>query len=367
MVFWSSVAILAALVTLALVRPLLRPVSEAEAPRTGDIEVFKDQLKEIDADLERGTITSIEAEAAKTEVSRRLLRAAQFEDGKSAPEAAPQTGLALKLSYAVMAFLPLASLAIYVSNGAPYLPAQPLSARLAAPVERSSTGDLIAKVEARLRENPDDGRGWEVIAPVYMAQRDYAKAAEAFQNVMRISGETADRLYNFADARIRSQNGLVPDDARAALKSSLAKDPAKKEARIWLAIAKEQNGDLKGAADDFRALIAEAPDSPWRTALETRLAAIDPSVKKVEPPAAASAAGGDQQAMINTMVDRLAERLKTDGKDADGWAKLIRSYSVLGRADEAAKALAKARENLAGDAASLKAIDELAQSLGLKG
>ena len=69
--------------------------------------------------------------------------------------------------------------------------------------------------------------------------------------------------------------------------------------------------------------------------------------------------------MIEAMVARLADRLKRDGRDADGWAQLMRSYRVLGRDEQAFAALRDARAALAGDAGGLGKIDAAAQELGL--
>ena len=76
--------------------------------------------------------------------------------------------------------LPVASLALYLAYGAPGLPGQPLSERIATASDTMKPNDLVAKVEARLRDHPDDGTGWDVIAPVYYAMGRYADAAAAY-------------------------------------------------------------------------------------------------------------------------------------------------------------------------------------------
>jgi cytochrome c-type biogenesis protein CcmH len=286
--------------------------------------------------------------------------------------------------------LPIVSLVLYLAYGAPGMPGDPLSARLAQPENSTKPNDLVAKVEERLREHPEDGTGWSVIAPVYYAMGRYADAANAYANAVRIAGETPDRLQGFANARIRLENGVIPEDARKALERLLVIAPDKKEPRIWLALAKEQDGKLAEAAADYRKLIEDAPtDAPWRKMLEGRLANLTPADGKSPPaqtlpkkdagdtslprPAEASPAAimsmspEQRQAFITQMVDGLAARLKADGSDSAGWLKLIRAYQVLGRQDDAAKALSEARAHLKDDQVGLARVDDLARELGLGG
>ena len=390
MVFWILVAVLVAGVTLAIIRPLLRAPEPAPATAEADIAVYKDQLKEIAADEARGTLASGEAESARTEIARRLLRVTQ-ENTKSstASRASAVNRFIVPVSLATAAALPVVSLGLYLAYGKPGLPAQPLSERLAEANTSSSPNDLIAKVEQRLREHPEDGRGWDVIAPVYYAMGRYPDAADAYQKALRLVGETPKRLQGFANARIRMENGIVPDDARKALQRILALDPKAIEPKIWLALAKEQDGHLTEAAADYKDLITTAPnDAPWRPVLLQRLAKIDPksaeAFANAQPratdkgPAAASGVPSgpgaaavmnmkpeERQAFITQMVDNLAARLKANGGDVEGWVRLIRAYQVLGRRDDAVKALGDARASLKGNDGGLAQVEDLARQLGL--
>ncbi|MBX9684586.1 MAG: c-type cytochrome biogenesis protein CcmI [Hyphomicrobium sp.] len=386
MLFWLAVAVLAAVVTFAVTRPLLQDGKLDGEPSSADVAVYKDQLLEIVADRDRGVMSDVEADAARTEIARRLLRRVDKAGatGAKKPGAMRQVGVNAKPVFTIASLaLPLASLGLYLSYGEPGLPAQPLSQRLAAPAAGASTNDLIAKVEATLQKNPQDGRGWDVIAPVYLAEGRASDAASAYATAMRLLGENASRLQGFADARIRAENGVVPDDAKVALKALLAAEPQRREPRIWLALAKEQDGDRAGAAADYRALLADAPkDAPWRQAIEDRLQLVErgpvagaPSTPAksgsatVDARAAEVAAMSPEQrdAMIATMVTGLAERLKSEKTDLIGWQKLIRAYQVLGRKDDVAKALTDARTGLAGDEARLRQLEDWVKQLGLSG
>lgn len=371
MVFWILVALLSAAVTYAVTRPLLQPAAETSAASDADIAVYKDQLSEIDADEARGVISKIEADAARAEVSRRVLRKA--DRGRSEAPASDRGLNPLHMTATLV--LPLASLALYLVLGAPGLPGTPLKERVAGNLDATKTEDMVAKVEARLRQKPDDGTGWEVIAPVYMAQGRYQDAAAAFANAMRYLGESPRRLLGFSDARIRASDGLVPDDARRALRTMLATDPKRVEPRIWLALAKEQDGKKDEALADFKALLAEAAeDAPWRRVVQDRIAFIEnpnavraphkgPTAEQVAQ--AQTMSPEERAAMINRMVSGLADKLKANGRDKDGWQRLIQAYQMLGRKDDAAQALVNAKAGLAGDDAAVKQVEDFAKALGV--
>ena len=371
MVLWIGFAILAAAVVWAVTRPLI--AARAGPPASSDtaLAVYKDQLVEIEAERAQGLIAGTEAEAARVEVARRLIRRA--EEDETAPRA-DRTRLRQAVLWSAAA-LPVLALLIYLGVGSPSLPGRPYAARLNAPIEQASAADLVAKVEAHLRAHPDDGRGWDVLAPVYMRMGEFQQAADAFGRAIRLLGESPQRLAGLGRASIMLQNGIVNEPARRAYEKLRALEPKALEPQVWLAIAKEQDGDLAGAAADYKALLAAAgSEEPWRSLLEQRM--NDLNAKLVETPAV----GGpppeakddfhtmtpeQRQAFIEQMVDGLANRLKENGKDLDGWMQLVRAYVVLGRSEDANAALSEARSNFAGDEKALAQLQALAQVLGI--
>ena len=131
---------------------------------------------------------------------------------------------------------------------------------------------MIAQVEARLRQAPDDGAGWAVIAPVYLKLGRYPDAAAAYANAARLQGESVKLLAGLAEASILAKDGVVTEEARAAYEKILKLEPGRAEPRFWLAMGKEQDGRLPEALADYRALLNEAvPDADYRDALETRV------------------------------------------------------------------------------------------------
>ena len=155
------------------------------------------------------------------------------------------------------AALPVVGIALYLAVGSPLLPSRPYAARIDMPVEQATAADLVARVEAHLREHPEDGRGWDVLAPVYLRMGDFTQAADAFQKAARLLGESDRRLAGYARSLVMLQNGIVNEPARQAYQRLLALQPDSIEPKVWLAIAREQDGDLKGAQAEYQALLSE--------------------------------------------------------------------------------------------------------------
>jgi cytochrome c-type biogenesis protein CcmH len=383
---WVILACLTAIVLLVLLRPLAAPGANDHAPEALDSAVYRDQLGEIDSDRARGLIGEEEADAARVEIARRLLAAdskAHAVDGAksdSGPARAAMIGVALAL--------PLLALGLYLAYGSPRLPDQPLAVRLQDPASDQNLEALVARVEARLREHPEEGEGWDVIAPVYMGWRRYPDAADAYAQAVRLLGESAKRLSGQGQALVLANNGVVTEDARHALERAVELDASLIEPRVLLAIAKEQDGQFQAAIEDWRALLGEAGgDAPWRETVEKRIAADEARlagkpVAEAETPAAGpqsergpsasdiaaaqTMSPAERQAMIERMVQGLAAKLDQDGSDLPGWLKLVRAYSVLDREDDAVKALQRAKSQFSGNTQAQEQLDALAAELGLK-
>jgi cytochrome c-type biogenesis protein CcmH len=352
MLLWTLFAVMTAIVALAIVRPYWRQAPGAPAS-SHDLAVYKQQLQEIEAEQARGLLGDAEFQSARVEISRRILAASDASENSGTPAQASPLA-----PYVIIALLATLTMGIYLVYGSPDLPDQPLSARV------SPDGDppievLVARVEVRLRSHPEDGSGWGVIAPVYMRLGRYADAASAYNKVIAAFGATADRLADVGEALTFANDGNVSDDARAAFQQAQAKDPSNARAGFWLGVAQEQSGRLPEAADAYKTLVARGLPAHVEAVVKQRLAGVEARLSGAPSPDA------DQAAMINGMVSGLAERLKTDGSDLEGWLKLMRAYTVLGRRDDALGALKRAQGNFAGNQEALGQIERLAKSLGL--
>jgi cytochrome c-type biogenesis protein CcmH len=367
---------LAVLAAALLVLPLWRRNKKAASRADFDLAVFRDQLAEIGRDAERGLLEPRQAEAARLEVERRILAHADEAERAAAPS---PTGRRIVLAAAVGA--PAVAVLLYVFIGSPGMPDFPLAAR---PDARESAAkasaearlreqipDLeaaIVRLEERLQREPNDARGWLMLGRTYMTLERYNEAAAAFAraHVLDRDPKTA---TDEAEALILANNRAVPPLALKILGEVLDRDPREPRARYYVGIAKAQAGDFKGAAQEWTDLVALSPvDADWIPAVREQIEAVakelgvkpesfvpsaaaqallrsapvasPPAPPAPVPPAAAPPAG--QEDMIRGMVERLAQRLKDNPDDAEGWRMLARSYEVLGEAEKAKDARAKA-------------------------
>ncbi len=373
MVLWLVFAGLTAVAVLAVLVPLSRPAAVADSAAEPDLSIYRDQLAEIDRDLARGIIEAPEAEAARAEVARRVIAADSRH--KAAPRpAAASTSRLRAATWSVVVAVPSVALALYLSFGNPHLPGQPLQARMEAPADQQDVDVMIARVERHLADDPEDGRGWEVLAPVYMRIGRYGDAARAWRNVIRLNGATPERQANYGEAVVLASDGLITDEARDAFEAALAESPDAPQPRFYMAMAAEQDGDWQGAVERWQSLLADAPaDAPWRGVAEQRLADARDSIGEAAPagPSAADVAAAaemsedDRDAFIASMVAGLAARLAEDGDDLDGWLQLARAHVVLGETDKAHEAITGALRHFEDDAAARQRIDAAARELGL--
>jgi cytochrome c-type biogenesis protein CcmH len=366
---------LMAMMTLAAVFAVLWPLARRNPTLGGsDVEVYRDQLDEIGRDRAAGLIGEGEAEAARIEVSRRLLAAAE-----AATPATTDGSMWRRRATALAALilLPLGAAALYAFIGSPDLPAQPQAARREAPPEQRSVAELVGRVEAHLESNPQDGRGWEVIGPVYMRLGRYDDAVKARRNVVRLLGPTAAREADLGEALTGAANGVVTAEAKSAFDRALRLDPDDFRARYFVGLAAEQDGRSSEAAELWRNLLASAPaDASWVGFVRESLRRVDPGAQPSSPRrgpsaddiAAASELSPEQRsAMVRGMVERLAERLEKDGSDVEGWLRLVRAYMVLGDRERALTAAGDARRALAADPEKMRRMNEFIKGLGLEG
>jgi cytochrome c-type biogenesis protein CcmH len=378
--FWILALILAFAAALILTLPLLRSGSGDQPVPEGahDVEVYRDQLAELARDAAGGLISPSDADYARAEIGRRLLAASDTLAASGARDSENQRRRTpLVFAIILLLVVPVTGVAFYSRIGHPELPDQPLAARLANP--GSDINIMIARVEAQLAANPDDGAGWEVIAPVYLSNRRPADAANAWKNAIRVLGATPARLGNMAEALVVAASGEVTLEAAKVFAEVLTLDPKDARARFYLANRLEQTGSLAEAEAGFKALMADSPkDAPWAGIVNDHLAFIRRELASATPGAVApgnpdeadfKAAEGmsaaDRQQMISTMVEGLDARLTADPDNFEGWMRLVRSYMVLGEPDKAKDALARGLRAFPASGAEGKALLEAAKGLGI--
>lgn len=367
---WLVLAVMSAVAVALLLAPLLRATSDQASRGAHGLEVYRDQLREVERDLERGLVSSEEAAGLRLEVERRMLGAA--EDGAA-------TRLSVRwrrLSAAGLGLgLPLAAAALYLWLGSPETPSRPFVERAALPEAQPDTlgprpGDiepLAERLKARLEREPGSLADWLLLARSYWELDRFQEAAAAFRRAAELEPGDADILMGLGESLVMVAQGVVTPEAVAAFEKALAERPDHPGARFYLALAQAQAGRTREAFERWLVLAAETPaEAPWRALLLERLGvAADelgvelaevlpeapspiapaepvPGPTRAEMEAAAEMSAEEREAMIRGMVARLAERMERTPQDAEGWMRLGRAYRVLGETAEAREAYARA-------------------------
>jgi cytochrome c-type biogenesis protein CcmH len=368
MALWFVFALMTAAATFAVLLPLGRKGPVADGT---DVAVYKDQLAEVGRDVAAGLIGPSEAEAARVEIGRRLLAAADA-DGKSTAGSAP--GMRKAVSLVALFGLPLIAIGAYLPLGSPAMPDMPLAARQQSPDPNQSVMSLIAQVEAHLEKNPTDARGWTVLAPVLARIGRHDDAVRAYRNIIAYGGDSAANRADLGEALTMAANGVITAEAKTEFDRAVAQDADEVKARYFLGLAAEQDGRNADAAVIWRDMLEKAPaDAPWRPVVTAALARVGgkgpdlPALPQETVAAAQDMTSEDRNAMIQGMVDRLATRLKQDGSDVDGWLRLVRAYLVLGDRDKAKGALSDARQAVGSDGERLRKLNDSLKDSGLDG
>jgi len=392
MILWIILTVMIALASVGLTIPLVRRYEQR--PQAKTVDILKGQLGEVDAQVSARLIDPAEAEALRSEIKRRIL--VEDRDAGTAARPFPQAAMSW-VALGLVAIVTLCATALYAMMGHPELTSIAATTAAGAPQAQSAAVDpkshpngqvasMISSLEAKLQQKPGDAQGWQMLAWSYMRTGRPADAAKAYAKAVAIDPKNVEYLAAQGEAMAQSE-GKVSDDAAAIFQRALKGDPADPRARYFLAIHRDQTGDHKGAMDEFVALLKSAPpDAPWASQVRTYVEDLAkeqhvdltgklpslPSAAASGPNSAQVAAAGkmsdaDRQAMIHSMVDKLAGELKANPKDTGGWVRLMRARMVLGEGLQAAQDYKQARAAFAGDAAAQAALQEVAKSLGVPG
>jgi cytochrome c-type biogenesis protein CcmH len=466
MTFWIAVGVLTLAVLAAVVLPILRARAAARRAADYDIEVYRDQLKEVERNHKRGLIGEQELEAAKAEIGRRILDA----DQRRQTAASEGTGASRRTVQAAAVLtaiaLPAGALAIYMYQGNPGLDSAPFASRnLPEGAQTATTGrgggamgggqrtaqaggqqaggvqqpsdaqgqdkslaQAEADLAARLKRNPDDVDGWVLLGRTRLSMQRYPAAVEAFEQAVQRAPDRAQVQAFYGEALVMANGGTVVPKAQEAFEKVREQYPNDPRSRFYLALAELQAGNPEDALERWKQLVADAqPGAPYLQAVAQQMEraerqlGIEPgsTFAEVEPEGApqtaqagqggqpgqssqsargggqqlgptrerAEAGGGqgdgpgnpsreqveaaqnmsaeDRQQMIRGMVERLAGKLEEDPKDAQGWQRLVRSYSVLGEGEKATRALADGLAAFEGNEAVRRQLKVAAQRQGV--
>ncbi len=399
MLFWIFSALLTVVAAVLLLSPLLRATARATRYDEGEAAVYRDQLRELERDKVGGLISPEEADYARAEIGRRLLAVAGRGASENGDDDARLTAAAVEdgnkprrsrygLSQAfILLCLPVIGLAGYLEIGSPGTPDAPLAARIENPGDDVAL--LIAKVERHLAEQPDDGNGWNVLAPVYFRVGRLDDAELAFRNAIRLLGADPERLNGLGETLVTRSDGIVTEDAAKAFEAARKMQPNNPRADYYLALGLEQGGRRAEALKAFQEIAAASPaDAPWMDLIKRHIAtnsegvplanapATTPSATPANPAApgnptagdiaaAQDMSEGDRSQMIRGMVESLDQKLKDDPNNFEGWMRLVRSYAMLKDKARAEAALKDGLKAFPADGAEGQQLVAMARELGL--
>ncbi len=390
---WVAAVLMSGAVALAIVMPLMRRPGGPQPGRGEyDITVYKDQLREIDRDRDRGLLDEEEAEGARVEIQRRLLAAS---DAEKKPDAEVSLSRGRTVAAVLAAAIPAAAFGIYFTLGSPEMPGQPFAARNIASeitaregkLDRSEVMQLVARLLKRLEADPNNVDGWVLLGRTYLTISNFEGALAAYRKAMEVGNRHPEIVTDYAEALVLSEKGQVGPEAQGLFEDIAEADSYNPRARYYLGLGLAQRGNLKAALQawvDLRAV--SPPGSAWLEMVEQKIAlaakdlqvapwSVKPSAKAMAlakampapaapvPPSAAAPpstlatpaapptqtpgptaedvkaasemSAADRQTMIRTMVQRLADRLKENPDDLSGWRRLARAYEVLGETEKA--------------------------------
>ncbi len=390
MLFWILSALMTVAVAVPLLWPLMRAAGRTHHDDEGEAAVYRDQLRELERDKAGGLISPEDAAYARAEIGRRLLAVSGDETplpAASAANAAPARRTAYTLSQAfVLLCLPAVGLYVYLLTGSPDTPSAPLAARIENPGDDVTL--LIAKVERHLATSPEDGAGWDVLAPVYVRVGRLGDAELAYRNAIRLLGPGADRMNGLAETLVAVNDGIVTEDARQAFEASVKLQPDNPRADYYLALALEQAGRKADALVAFQNIAkASPPAAPWMELINRHIEANSAGMPLADAPAAPVAEAGsakplgaptaedvaaaqamsegDRSQMIRGMVDSLDAKLKEDPNNFEGWMRLVRSHAMLKQPDRAVEALKEGLKTFPASGAEGQQLIAAARDLGL--
>ncbi|MGF7147720.1 cytochrome c-type biogenesis protein CcmH [Sphingomonas zeicaulis] len=269
----------------------------------------------------------------------------------------------------------------------------------AAAAPGSPVGDvdsMIGQLEARLKQNPEDVAGWSLLGRSFMVTNRFAEAATAYDRATKLAPDNVENWSAKGEALVYAAGDKVPPEALAAFGEALKRDPKDARARYYQGVDKYYQGDKKGAVDAWLAVLGDTPaGADWEAGLRERitevaaeakidvskqLAAVGPAAplpstatdgipgpSREQMAAATQLPPGQQDAMVNGMVEGLEAKLKANPRDEAGWIRLMRSRMVLNQPDRAGAALQSGLAAFGSDSAVQNRLRQSARQLGVPG
>ena len=283
---WMIAGLIVLAMTWLLMRPLTSDDRDFAPSASNDVLFYHSQIAEIERQLGAGLIASYEAAAAKAEAARRLMAASGVALERIA---VPSKASLLRKRIVVVTLLilvPSVSLSVYGLLGSPDAPNLALASRprpsLPDPREAQLRG-FIEQIEARLAIAPQDTRGLELIAPLYLRVGRAPDAVMALRRLIEQSGSTPERQTDLGEALVAANGGNVTPEASSAFERALAEKPSLQKAQFYIARGLAQSGDIENARSRLSALLSALPEgAATQKLVQAELAGLNRMEKGVD-------------------------------------------------------------------------------------
>jgi len=372
---WISTAVLTVLALAALLLPMSLGKRKDVSPARADFDltVYKDQLTEIDKDMERGVLSEDQATAARTEIERRMLAVAGEGDEEIKNTPVPQW-----LMLTILVTVPVGAFAMYFGLGQPSMQDRPFAERAATPqmadveTRKAQIAKMIEAIKGRIKQEPDNPQHWAMLGQATQMAGMHAQSVQAYEQLVAITNRNPEALMVLAEAMFIEAGEVVTPAAVTLFKEAKSVMPQNPMTYYYLAMERQVAGDSQAAMDEYEGLLSISPSNgKWVPTIQARMKALGdksgitvPDVKMLPPMVEQAAApesaptpgptrqqiedaqgmaADDQNAMILTMVNRLADKLKENPDDLEGWKRLANAYKVLGDEAKMNEALAQVK------------------------
>jgi cytochrome c-type biogenesis protein CcmH len=364
MTLWLVLTIMTSMAAVLVSAPFIRRFDRPHAEAVGDIEVYRDQLKEVESELQQGLIDDAQAETARTEIKRRALAADRKEQLALPKFSLEERNFAV---IGVTGIVVLGSVGLYAATGNPDLPSmrgssaasratsafarEPSAAESFIAATQSLTDEdqrrprsqaglppvdeMIRRLAARLLQNPDDVAGWRTLGWAYASIGQFSEAAEAYAKAIELSPGATEIRSARVEVLVKSADGVVTADARNAIEETLRVDPKDARARFFRGLAKEQDGDKTSALAEWTELLKEvSSDEPWLADLKGRISELERDLGFDTPrpaPSKPGTAGGLLEALRTPRGPQMSQAIEKGPSQED-----VRAAEAMPPGDRAA-------------------------------
>lgn len=397
MTLWAILTIMSGIAAIFVAIPILRRRDLRLGSDSSGFELFREQIRELDREVANGTISSEDASVTRAEIERRTLAAARGQRQVSMTGLSDR-GRAFCIAIAV-GWVAVGSALLYSSIGRPDLLTNSETAFVAGSDSAATVTDnvqplgevneMITRLADRLAREPGDLAGWQMLGWSYFKVGRYAEAADAYARAVSLAPKNGELLSLQAEALVNLNGGSVSEAALALVEKSLELDPSNPRATYFKGVSLDEAGDTAAAVDLWLTMLDNSSsEAVWLPDLKTHireralaagidlgaraeaLRPSDPAPEMSGPTEADIAAAAEmtpdaRQEMVMGMVSGLAESLKQQPDNLEGWQRLIRSYAVLGNRSAADAAFADAMEAFRDQPEARSQLQSIAREVGL--